>query len=322
MSKPTCLWAGFLGALVLLAAAPACAIQDTSLSADWVRGSLENGILREAAPVSGFNSGDGHILSLSSERLRSSNHFLRETSAGNAAVDCGIDLTCFANVNADSRIGSNGGNFDMENAHGDAGLARFWAGTMYGLRVGRDQWKTGDQGNGEMRSLIADAARYEDAQVAAYGSLTLARLNYPGGNAALDSNYRALTGSLRHATTGGWQSVYSLQATVLRQDNLQHDAWLGSRGTQLRAVWEAQPIQGWDSRATVTTQAYRYGGVDPGLGVRRADHFSSLEFNLARMLDKRLQLRLEYIASRHDSNVPAPGNEWYSVGAGLQWKFD
>jgi len=311
-----------LSAIGLLAAVSARAAQPTGVSAGWIGGNLEIGIAHAVASTSWLNFDDGRSLALSSERVRSSNHYQREAGAASAAVGCGMGLSCVANYSVDARTGTNSRDNDMETAHGDVGLTKAWAGSVYGLRMGNEQWRIGGQPFGQMRSVTADAVRNYGEQVKAYAAVTSARLSHPGENAILDSNYRAFTGSLRYATISGWQSAFALQATLSSESNLERDRWLDARGTVLRATWQVKPMPSWDARAALTAQARRYGDIDPDLGVQRMERFDTFELNLAHQLDKRLQLRLEYISARHQSSVPGLGNAWSSIGVGLQWQLD
>jgi len=315
MLKSKIVRAGALAALGWLAFAPARAVQPADRSAAWVSSSLSAGISHETSEV---NVGEDQSLSISGERVRSSNLYQREAGSANGALACGADTACTASMSVDARNGSRNPELDLEIAHADAGVRRLIGPGIWGVRLAQEQWQMGHELYRQARGVIADVSTPDGA---ASSSLTFSRRTHPGENAVLDSHYRAITTVFRQAIPGESNSSYALQAVLSREENMQGVRSLDTRGTLVRAVWSANPIPRWETRAALAMQTLRYAEIDPALGVQRADRHASFEFNLTRRLDRRLELRLEYVYTRFQSTVPMPGSDWFSIGAGLQWEF-
>ncbi len=286
-----------------------------------LEGHIEAGLARETTRMSEIKLGDGPVLVLSGVPVRLSDTFRHIEGGAGATVDCGKALSCVVNINGDSRTGLNSNQFDISIAHGDAGVRYAAGSTVYGLRAAREQWDVGSESFRRVNSLTGDAVSAFGKQFSGYASLSLARYEHPGDNAFLDADYRAVTGNLRWAAGDAWQSAYSVQATLSREDNRQNDASLDVRGALLRLGWEAKPLASWQLRFALMEQTLRYRDVDPVFGVQRSDRYAAAELVLTYKLGDRLRFRLEALRAAYRSNAAILDNDWSSVGAGLLFDF-
>ncbi len=294
---------------------------DRSQTQDVFSGRLELGLAHEITHANEIKLGNGPVLLLPGERMRKADTYRQLAADANINVPCGAQLNCVASASVDSRTGARTNEFDTGIAEADAGV-QYTAGTIvYGLRAGRQQWQVGGQSFRRVNTLVGDAVMAFGEQLSAYGSVEASRYEHPGDNAFLDAEYHALTGNLRWGTNNKWQSAYTVQATVSREDNRQRDPSLDVRGLLLRLGWEAKPAERWAIQPALMVQTLRYGGVDPVFGVQRNDLFSQIELIADYKISEKLKWRFELMRARYRSTAAVINNDWSSVGTALRWEF-
>jgi len=284
-------------------------------------GHLELGLTHETTNANEIKLGNGPLLLLPGERMRKTDSYRHLDAGGNINVPCGAQLNCVANASVDSRTGARTNEFDTGIAEADAGVQYTAGAVVYGARAGRQQWQVGGSSFRRVNNLVGDAVMAFGEQLSAYGSIEVSRYEHPGDHSFLDADYRALTGNLRWGTKDKWQSAYTLQATVSREDNRQRDASLDMRGLLVRLAWEAKPAERWTLQPAFMLQTLRYGGVDPVFGLQRDDLFTQFELVAHYRVSEKLKWRFELMRARYHSNAEAINNDWSSVGTGLRWEF-
>jgi len=295
--------------------------EDGGQSAHVFGGRVELGLAHEVTHANEIKLGNGPVLLLPGDRMRKADTYRHLEAGTDITVPCGAQLNCVANASVDSRTGARSSEFDTGIAEAGAGM-QYTAGTVvYGVRAGRQQWQVGGQSFRRVNNLVGDAVMAFGEQLSAYASVEMSRYAHPGDNAFLDADYRALTGNLRWATNNKWQSVYTVQATVSREDNRQQDPSLDLRGVFVRLSWEAKPAERWTLQPAFMVQTLRYGGVDPVFGVQRNELFTQIEFVAHYKISEKLKWRFELMRARYHSNAEAINNDWSSVGTGLRWEF-
>ncbi|HEY6865127.1 MAG TPA: hypothetical protein VI319_14605 [Burkholderiales bacterium] len=292
-----------------------------SQSQDVFGGKLETGLTYEVTRANEIKLGDGPVLLLPGDPVRKSDTYRHFAGGANLNAPCGAQLKCVANASVDSRTGVRSSEFDTAIAEGDAGVQYTAGSVVYGLRGGRQQWDVGGQSFRRVNTLVAEAVSAFSRQLSAYGALNVSRYEHPGENAFLDADYRAVTGNLRWGAQDRWQSAYTAQLTLSREDNRQQDPTLDVRGTLIRLAWDAKPAARWAVHPALMFQRLRFGDVDPLFGVRRDDRFTQAELVLNYRIGESLQMRFELMRSRYRSSAAVIDNDWSSVGAGVQWEF-
>lgn len=310
--------ASLAGAPLAQAATPGAA---GSQPPDVFSGHLELGLAYEVTHANEIKLGNGPLLLLPGEPARKADTYRHLDAGINVNVPCGAQLSCVANASVDSRTGVRSNEFDTGIAEGNAGV-QYTAGTVvYGVRAGRQQWQVGGDSFRRVNNLVGDAVMAFGEQLSAYSSVEIARYEHSGSNTFLDADYKALTGNLRWATNNRWQSAYTLQATVSREDNRQQDSSLDVRGLLLRLGWDAKPAERWTLQPAFMVQTLRYGGVDPAFGVQRDDRFTQIELVANYKLSEKLVWRFELMRARYRSNAEVINNDWSSAGSSLRWEF-
>lgn len=306
-----------------LAAAPlAQAVTPDAASGQSVfSGHLELGLAHEVTHANEIKLGNGPVLLLPGERMRKADTYRRFEAGTNINVPCGAQLNCVANASVESRTGARTNEFDTGIAEADAGV-QYTAGTLvYGLRAGRQQWEVGGQSFRRVNTLVGEVVTAFGEQLSAYGSAEVSRYEHVGENSFLDADYRALTGNLRWGTKNKWQSAYTLQATVSREDNRQQNRFLDVSGLLVRVGWEAKPAERWTIQPAFMVQTLRYGGVDPVFGLQRNERFTQIELVANYKISEKLKWRFELMRARYRSTAEVINNDWSSVGTSLRWEF-
>jgi hypothetical protein len=284
-------------------------------------GHLELGLAYEVTHANEIKLGNGPLLLLPGESMRKADTYRHLDAGINVVVPCGAQLNCVANASVDSRTGVRTNEFDTGIAEANAG-AQYTAGTvLYGVRAGRQQWEVGGDSFRRVNNLVGEAVAAFGERLSAYSSLEVARYEHSGSNAFLDADYRALSGNLRWATNNKWQSAYTLQATVSREDNRQQDTFLDVRGLLLRLGWDAKPAERWTLQPAFMVQTLHYGGVDPAFGVQRDDRFTQIELVANYRVSEKLVWRFALMRARYRSNAEVINNDWSSAGTALHWEF-
>lgn len=283
-------------------------------------GTLEFELVRERSKFNVIRIDEAAVL-VSDGGARSTETFRHLSGSLSAVIACGTSVYCTASGGLDSRTGQSSSDADTGTAQADAGLQwRLGSATM-GARYLREQWRVAHKVYMNVQGLAADAAVALNDQISAYALLNLTVRRHPGDSALLDSHYQSVTANLRWATDWGWQSVWTTQATVAREQNMRDEHAFDNRELMLRLAWEATPAPGWELGASVIAQRVHFAKFDPLLRVRRSDRYTGIDLSLSRHITDHLEARLAWNSSAFRSRATVFNNDSDSLGLALAWSF-
>ena len=283
-------------------------------------GTLEFELVRERSKFNVIRIDEAAVL-VSDGGARSTETFRHLSGSLSAVIGCGTSVYCTASAGLDSRTGQSSSDADTGTAQADAGLQwRLGSATM-GARYLREQWRVAHNVYMNVQGLAADAAVALNDQISAYALLNLTVRRHPGDSALLDSHYQSVTANLRWATDWGWQSVWTTQATVAREQKMRDEHAFDNRELMLRLAWEATPAPGWELGASVIAQRVHFAKFDPLLRVRRSDRYTGIDLSLSRHITDHLEARLDWNSSAFRSRATVFNNDSDSLGLALAWSF-
>lgn len=322
--QPSTAFSCLAAALLLLAAAmnDARAEETPVVATPPISGSVELGLSDEASRFTEVRIGDSPAILIPGDNVRRTEPFRHFDLQANASVPCAFaGLRCIADVNYDTHTGQRSGDVDTVVAQGDAGLQYTSGKSVYGVKLVKERWKVGGEEFRRIDGVALDWVSAVTDRLSSYVLVSLQRYRHPGEQSALDADYRAVTGNLRWAARDGWDSSYTLQATLSREANREDDPTLDVSGTLVRAAWDAKPAPGWELGVSTIAQRLRFGAFDPLLDTRRVDRYIGGEVQLARRIARNLNVRLDLGYAWYRSTASAFNNDWASIGAMLIWKF-
>jgi hypothetical protein len=312
----------FLVASMVFAATPAVAADPPELATPPVSGNVEVGLSEEASRFTQIRIGDSPVILIPGDKVRQNETFRHLGATVNASVPCGIaNLNCVGDLNYDTHIGLRTGDVDTDVLQGDAGVQYGMGTSVYGVKLAKERWKVGGQEFRRIDGVALDWVAAVTDQLASYVLINVLRYRHPGDTSVLDANYRAITGNLRWGSKDRWQSAYTVQATLSREDNVQDDPTADVKGVLVRLAWDSKPAEGWELGVSGIIQRLSFAEFDPALDVRRVDTYTGADIQIARRIIKNLNVRLDLGYAYYRSSAVAFNNDWASIGAMVIWKF-